>query len=314
MKLIQRITVSSPVNLLTFNNIPQTGGDLVIIGNARNTGNSIRLRFYMNTGESYWTTALEVNAGSAYAFQEFPNITVANGIHPGTDTVANNFGYFWARFFNYNNTNAAKTIFSQTAQMTTGTSPRHITFMGSKNNSTSAITSISITPEANSFDTNSIFSLYRIPATSTSYVWDFTTGIENFTTNASTISASGGILTWTATAGDPFLVSPSISVSGSSARYIKITWRRSVATQSGTWAGQIFYSTPGHGDSESFTKFFDQPTWIDGYQTTVIDMGTAIGAPDYINSTITRLRFDFTNGAEGGTSYLIDKIELSSTP
>jgi hypothetical protein len=313
MQLIKSVTVGAGgASSIVFNNIPQTFTDLIFLYSLRNDQAVAEKTAYLilnGSFSSYSNRRLLGNGSSASSASSSTNEYIIAA--QGTSTTLNTFTSGQIYFPNYRS-GAFKSYMNEVVYENNGTTAWQVLQSGLWSNS-SAITEVNLALGNGNFVQNSTMSMYGIVKSSNSLSFDFNGGVEGFTTANATATASGGILTWTATAGDPNLTTPSFAIHGSNARYIKITWKRSVVAQSGTWAGQIFYSIPGRGYSESFTKFITQPTWTNDYKTTVIDMGVlSAGGYDYITNTINQIRFDFTNGTEAA-SYLIDKIEFSPT-
>lgn len=322
MTHIQRITATGSQSVLDFQNIPQGYTDLVLLVSARHPTTTSNAEHYITinglagNGTLTDTLFLRGNAlGSAISYSVNNSGALFQVNFQNSASAANTFSSFSMYMQNYSNNAINKTFSIDSIQETNSTETFQILASGVIRQ-TSPITSLqyNVGGAGGNWVAGTMASLYGITRTPESLVFDFLGGVEGFTSNAATLSASGGILTVSATGGDPFFTSPGpMNVAGSSARYIKLRWRRSVVAQSGSWAGQIFYETAGHGYSESFTYFAPQPIWKDGYIETVIDMNLSSSPSDYLNNLIRSWRFDLTHGPDGA-DYLIDKIEFSDTP
>lgn len=121
--------------------------------------------------------------------------------------------------------------------------------------------------------------------------YEFANTDNSFTFPNYTDALTPDHITLTAVAVDPQFISPVISLLGTTNFTIEIDLQ--VLTASATWQGACFYSTSGHGFSGSFFKSFAQPAT--GVRTTIsLDMSAlTAGGTDYVNNTITQLRFDF---------------------
>jgi hypothetical protein len=155
------------------------------------------------------------------------------------------------------------------------------------------------TPLATSYLTNASFAPY--------YHYDFNDNTEGFTLSGVNHYISNSILGITATTGDPIIETPNINMRGDVYHIIRIKIRR-WGTGLGSWDGGIFYSTTTHGYSESYKG---QVPYIESGDTSWhildIDMhNQGLGAPDWFNSTITKVRFDF--GGAVGDVFQIDWI------
>ncbi len=142
--------------------------------------------------------------------------------------------------------------------------------------------------------------------------WNFSDGIdEGFTVTNATITTGTDVITLTATAADPQLRKGSLSLAGGTWRYLAVRMRQLVA---GTWDGKVYYTTSGHGESASFYAQATEPALLTagGWVTVVWDMhNLAAGGNDWIDSTITGIRFDLASTS--GASYEIDWISHSTT-
>lgn len=171
MVLLETIALTESAASVTFDNLPTSGyTDLVIFVSARNTssGASLRLRFngtttnhtdrYMEGNGS--TVVSGSNAfGASYIF--------AGGIN-GSSTTSNTFASNFIYIPNYRSSNA-KSISCDGVTENNATTAYADLSAGLWSNS-SAITSIELTPNTNSFAANSTFSLYGVAALGTTPV------------------------------------------------------------------------------------------------------------------------------------------------
>ncbi len=124
--------------------------------------------------------------------------------------------------------------------------------------------------------------------------WLFDSTVDGFTAAAGSVSAATpGVLTLTSSAADCYTVCPVISYAGRTIP--KVRARVRLASGSGTWEGRLYYTTAGHGYSGSYRKDIAQPAgWAAG-EWCVLEFDMTVlsaGGTDWIDSTITRLRFD----------------------
>ncbi|WP_052261134.1 phage tail tip fiber protein [Pseudomonas sp. C5pp] len=139
--------------------------------------------------------------------------------------------------------------------------------------------------------------------------WQFDTSVEGWSATNATLTAGTGSMTITATANDPNLVSPIVSINGAlySRIKVKITRRAGAATD---WDSSLFYQTAGHGFSGSYIARAANPNIAVG-ESAIVEWDMAnlfAGGNDWITSTITRLRIDI--GALSGGAFEIDWIAV----
>ncbi len=125
--------------------------------------------------------------------------------------------------------------------------------------------------------------------------WNFKSTAHSFTGNNLTITENSNSITIEATAVDPILIK-AVSFSGGDYYKVQIRIKRIAGA---TWDGKLLYSTSGHGSSASYYKAFSQPSDFSEYQIITLDMSDlTAGGDDWINNTITELRFDFGTGVD----------------
>ena len=134
---------------------------------------------------------------------------------------------------------------------------------------------------------------------------EFNNSSDSYTAGNATITNFDTYIRLTATTTDPTLTSPAFSRFGTTIGKIVIKIRR--ISGSG-WDGSIFYSTAGHGFSESYKWDPPQPTW-NGTDWAYIQLDANqlfAGGDDFITNTITQIRFDF--GTTSADVFEIDYI------
>jgi hypothetical protein len=161
--LLERIELNASAASVTFSNIPQTGyTDLKIVASARNTssGNYFAVSFNGSTASFssrylYWENTT-VNSGTLAQY---------GGRINTSSTTASTFASTEIYIPNYaGSTN--KSYSSDSASENNAAAAAGSLIAGLWSN-TAAITSITLTPDSASFDTNSTFSLYGLAALGT---------------------------------------------------------------------------------------------------------------------------------------------------
>jgi len=121
------------------------------------------------------------------------------------------------------------------------------------------------------------------------------------------INATGVILT-NSTATDPSIQrTAQVSFDGRNYNRIDIRLRRLSGTG---WDGSLYFTRQGRNQfSESFKALMTEPTWDGNFQIITVNMETLFaGGTDWVDNTITGLRFDF--GTSSGDNFHIDYIQL----
>lgn len=139
--------------------------------------------------------------------------------------------------------------------------------------------------------------------------YSFNVSTEGFTGTHCSVAAGSGVLTVTATGDDPQITKTGISISGATARYVRIRIRRLTGTG---WQGTVYYSTAGHGMTEDYRKDVSGGLVPGSFSWSefVFDMHSlTAGAGDWQNSTITGIRIDI--GTSKGDAFEIDWVALS---
>jgi len=126
--------------------------------------------------------------------------------------------------------------------------------------------------------------------------WEFDTTLEGWTAaNATATGPTGGALIFLPQAGNPSLSSPAFTLTGGIFTQVVMRVRQTIG--GGTWEGNCFYSTPGHGISDSFKKTIPDPGLsLSVWQTLTWDMtDLTAGGSDWVDSEINTLRFDLVS-------------------
>jgi hypothetical protein len=137
----------------TFDSIPSTYNDLVLVVSGSANDGYNRLTVNGDTGNNYFTN-YQGAAGSA------PNSSQGSGTHiyfPMPDWSSNVFCTNVVNFMNYKNTSVHKNVIGVVSDMVNAVYNMHATWA-----STSAITSITITNNTSTFKAGTTFSLYGI--------------------------------------------------------------------------------------------------------------------------------------------------------
>lgn len=143
--------------------------------------------------------------------------------------------------------------------------------------------------------------------------WGFESGLESWSSTYAT--AANGVVTWTPTTSDSSFTRTLSSALGeqylgSEGPIIAVRMRRVSGT--GAWEGNLYYGTSNHGISSSYRKQVAVPENPNSWTTVKWDMRELTsGGTDYVDNTITQLRFDFVS--DGNTSvWEIDWIMIGS--
>lgn len=150
---LESIVLTSSASSLTFSNISQNYQDLVIVGGAISSSDiSYNLQFNGDTSSNYSTTYL-LGSGSAASSGRLSNGTKieANG-RTGTSG-----GVVKININNYSNTTTFKTVLSGG-----GNANGYVAYCVGLWRSTSAISSVTITPESGTISAGSTFDLYAV--------------------------------------------------------------------------------------------------------------------------------------------------------
>ena len=144
-------TTTGTVSSYTFSSIPSTYTDLILVINDMGADTGYRLNMNGDTGNNYSSTFVYGESTSRVSGRG-SNVTAA-------PTVGRRPGNTIMQFHNYSNTTTHKTV------LTRGNASNHMVIAtASLYRSTSAINSITITPESGSFGSGVTLSLYGITA------------------------------------------------------------------------------------------------------------------------------------------------------
>ena len=144
--------------------------------------------------------------------------------------------------------------------------------------------------------------------------WGFDEGVQGWSvlTNTGTLTHnSDGYVVLDSTGSDPILFSPTLGIDGAKDFTIRARIKRTSPSSGATWQGTCYYSTSGHGDSESYKKNISDPTVLNEWVVAEWDMSNLTnGGNDWISNTITRIRLDFGNTASD--DFQIDWIAIGT--
>jgi hypothetical protein len=131
--------------------------------------------------------------------------------------------------------------------------------------------------------------------------WGFDEDAQGFVvsgTGASITHNSDGYIVLDSTSNDPILYTPTIALDGGKDFIVRARIKRTSPSSGATWQGTLYYRTSGHSDSESYKKTISDPTVLNEWVVAEWDMSNlTAGGTDWVDNTITRLRFDFGNTA-----------------
>jgi hypothetical protein len=156
--LLNQITLAAASSSVTFANIPQGYGDLIVQGVApsSSTGTGVYFRYNSDTGSNY----SYVRAFGTGSSTGSTNATETSGLYGVHDTTS---GAFTLQIMDYAQTDKHKTALSRADGVTQNTN-----MIATRWANTAAITTISLSPESfsgnRSFAIGSTFSLYGIVA------------------------------------------------------------------------------------------------------------------------------------------------------
>lgn len=137
------------------------------------------------------------------------------------------------------------------------------------------------------------------------YNYNFDGTADGFTGSGATVTVNAdSTVTVTSTSTNPHFIISGISLNGALYPIIRLKVKR----LSGTGVdGAIYYVTGSHGTSDLYKG--QMPAIGTDWQIIELDMtNQAVGAPDWINSTITQVRFDFSNAS--GDSFAVDWVSF----
>jgi hypothetical protein len=161
------LTGNGSTNPLSFQNIPQTYTDLIMVvygrGTGANTSDQSLIYLNANTGTSnYSGTYLYANGTSTLATRQSNSTYFNLGEHPGGNSTANNFGVEILQFMNYTNTTNFKTVLNRSGYDLNGSGVVYDSIHTWRQ--TAAINRIDIYTSLGSWATGTVASLYGIAA------------------------------------------------------------------------------------------------------------------------------------------------------
>lgn len=142
--------------------------------------------------------------------------------------------------------------------------------------------------------------------------WSFNNAVDGWTAANATLAAGATALTATATAADPALRSPAVSIQGGNYRYVLARLKRLAGSG---WDGKCYYTTGSHGESASYYKAITEPAADPNgdFVMAAWDMHRLdAGARDWQDGIITGIRLDLGTGA--GDNFEIDFVAYSNDP
>ncbi|HYI27561.1 MAG TPA: hypothetical protein VD863_06885 [Bradyrhizobium sp.] len=122
--------------------------------------------------------------------------------------------------------------------------------------------------------------------------WQFLASVEGWTGTSTALTIVNGALRQTNSGANNFISKAGLSFAGREFDKVRVRFRRISGT--GTWQGECFYTTSGHGISSSFTKSIAAPGVANAVWAIVeFDMAAlTAGGNDWVNNTITDIRLD----------------------
>jgi hypothetical protein len=147
---INTTTLSTSAASITFNSVPSTYTDLIMVFNGV-ADNNVNLRFNSDTGTNYSATRIQGN-GSAASSARFTSQTSMHGSYDSGRSTS-----IW-QIMNYSNSTTNKTALNRGG----GTTDNVEAYVGLWRN-TDAITSVTVIVSGN-FSSGSTFTLYGIKA------------------------------------------------------------------------------------------------------------------------------------------------------
>ncbi len=139
--------------------------------------------------------------------------------------------------------------------------------------------------------------------------WLFRKSDDGFTVIGATKTNQSNSILVESTGGTPQFIRYSLSVDGEKEYLIRVRIKRVAGSG---WRGTVFYKTGGHNYSASYEKTISQPsTWGSDYHILEWDMSDlTAGGTDWLDNTITDIRFDLGNTASD--DFEIDWIAIGN--
>lgn len=166
MELIAQYEVSTPVENVVFNSIPQDGTSLMIKISARKTTDwwPIYFQFNGDTGGNYNQLYLRGNSSqTAETALQQGRVNIFIGAATKSDHPANDFSTGEILLANYSSSSRAKSWSSENSNLMSDTTREHyLDLRGGTYDSTSPITSFKVFALNNNFAQYTTFSIYKI--------------------------------------------------------------------------------------------------------------------------------------------------------
>lgn len=157
---IASTTLSASASSVSFSSIPQTYTDLILIIISAGTAvNDPLLRFNSDSGSNYSYTGLTGNTSTASSVRASSQTAVSLNYF-GSDSTSLGDNARRIDIMSYSNTSIYKTVFTRGGRATTD----GIAILANAWRSTSAITTLTLTPGSGSYISGSTFNLYGVTA------------------------------------------------------------------------------------------------------------------------------------------------------
>ena len=159
-------TLSSDTASVTFSSIPGTYTDLVLKFSARvdgaTTGRELRLRFNSDTTTLYSNTVVRGDGSAASSYRDSNATFTAAGRATGTSSTSDTFSNVEIYIPNYTVSQNRQASLYSVLESNTATITNNIVASADLYRSTTAITSIEVSPTSDNFVSGSSFWLYGI--------------------------------------------------------------------------------------------------------------------------------------------------------
>jgi Domain of unknown function (DUF1983) len=132
--------------------------------------------------------------------------------------------------------------------------------------------------------------------------WNFDADVEGFVALGGTVTWSNGALQLNSSGTDPALRTPGISIAGSKNYLLRMRIKRVAGSG---WDGTVYYTTAGHGESETYRKQITNGTATGEWRILEWDMSDIA---DWVGNTVINIRFDLGNTAQD--QFLIDWVSI----
>ena len=165
----QTLATGSSVDVISFNNIPQTFSDLKVVISARSTGSTANqgmyVQFSSDSGNNYSDTILRTSSGSVNSYENTSTNAFRELEIPNDLCTANTFSSIEMYISNYANTSYKKQVIIDLAKESNSTNaPTMLQLRADLWSNTAAITNIVLGTNiaAPNFSVYSTFSLYGV--------------------------------------------------------------------------------------------------------------------------------------------------------